>query len=210
VEIEDFEAMLIPQDEPSRDYVRISPAYLAIWELNRLAEVITLVGEDQRRWIDCIRALHLALVSALTEALSGSANIGALEPKKRGRAIDALNSGKLEDIPDGPIMNLADLMNTARSDEGFPWDDRLRLSVHEEEAFDCLVELRNAIDHPKATLRSEPVSNFALVVQGVTPIVLRVLAAVWHRYESDDLERTKEQVDAILETATEVLDSYRE
>lgn len=101
IESSDFEDLLgtrIPPAPGDAMFVHISPRVTCVGQAQRCAEHLGAARSDPQRLVDTVRCGHLALMAGLTEALSGSAGIGAFSEKLAGEHLEFMRG----DRPDMP------------------------------------------------------------------------------------------------------------
>lgn len=182
--------------KPSPDWVTIDAERLAIAELERCAEHLEASDPDGYRLLEAIRCLHLSMVAAMTAALSGSASIGALSEKHRIKAIDAMNDGRWDDVPER-VMPYASLLDAVQQPGAMEWSQALQLTPTEKEACTNLNKSRERIDHPKQGSFSEVRAHLRAVCRDVSPIVARLMRSVSHHFEDADFSRAEAAIGRI-------------
>lgn len=175
---------------PNPEHVTVSCERLVVVQLQRCAEFISAADENGYWLLDAARALHLAMVAAMTAALSGSAGIGASPPKQRIKAIAAMNAGAWGDVPER-VMSYAELVEAIQTEGAMEWASALRLMQEEQEACAALNSLRERIDHPKTSTFSESRAEIRRVCALVAALVPRIMECVRHHFEEDDFNEVR-------------------
>jgi hypothetical protein len=114
-------------------YVHISPSLTCAAQTLRCAEHIEAAAADPQRLLDAIRCGHLALMAALTEALSGSAGIGAF---KDGSAVEHLKfmRGERPDMPGEWVLPFSDLFARVQEPGRLEFSPPLTFTADEAQA----------------------------------------------------------------------------
>lgn len=184
-----------------RGWISIEASSLTVSQLERCAEHLEAAWSDPYRLLDAIRTMHLAMVASLTEALSGSAGVGALEERYAVRALAALNAGEPPPMTER-VMHYGALLEAAQERGRLPWSDQpLVLTDDESRACAALEGDRHLIEHPKPTTWSLATADLRWIVVTVAPVVLRLIDAVSHHY-LDNRDQAVRAIDRIKAQAT--------
>jgi hypothetical protein len=141
------------EEEP---WVDVTPAMIALWAIERAAsEMYAAMTGDQSAWPFALTNADQALTAALVQAVSGTANVGALTPKVRARWDAWHENPRASSVPDpeqDQIAEFSELMKRAFG-EHIPEDDRidgqLWLSTADRECIALLHEFRGHLVHVK-------------------------------------------------------------
>lgn len=162
-------------------YVNISPALTCAAQTLRCAEHVEAAAADPQRLLDAVRCGHLALMAALTEALTGSAGIGAFDDKRAGEHLSFLR-GERADMPREFMLSFSQLFERVQEPDRLEFSDPLAFTDEETKAAAEMDRLRTLIDHPKPTYWSVEGATLTWVL-GLLPAVLeKCVGAAAHRY----------------------------
>lgn len=188
---------------PLRHYVEVTTRALAMLNLHDCKEQLERWKEEPLRLAQAAKSAHLALQAALTDALAGSAGIGAYSPKLRAAYLayfEASRDGEAA-APEGDyVMRFDDLL--ARAME---WSGRkLEVSPDELKALDRLTFVRHRVEHPR------PHHHFIepLFIAQTLPVAARLtfdlLDIASHHYEDGEREAIEATVAAITALCAEI------
>jgi hypothetical protein len=185
-------------------YVHISPYLICAGQALRCAEHIEAAAADRQRLLDAIRCGHLAVMAALTEALSGTEGIGAFPDKKAAEHL-AFMRGERPDMPGEFTLTFSQLVERAQERGRMRFAERLICTDGEARALAELDRLRGLIDHPKPTYWSIEVRQVVAVLEYLPGLLDRCVAAARHRYQ----EGADTDVDEALTRVRAALPSVR-
>ncbi|WP_133255305.1 hypothetical protein [Phenylobacterium kunshanense] len=155
-------------------------------QAQRTAEHIEAAVTDPQRLVDAIRCAHLAFMAGLTEALSGSAGIGAFKDKLAGEHLKFLR-GERADMPSEHTLHFAELFEWAQDPDRMEWG-AIPFTEDEKQAAAELDGLRGLIDHPKPTHWSVEPGQLVKVLGFVPKLLEKCVAAAFHHYVDGDGE----------------------
>lgn len=193
--------------DPLADYVEITPRSLAIINLSDCKNHLECWRTEPLRLALAAKSVHLALQSALIDALAGSANIGAYEPKLQAAYLSYFEESRESDVPPPKgdrIMTFPDLLARAM-EHPMEWSGRkLEVTEDEFEALQKLTFVRHHVEHPRPRFHFvEP-----LYIAATLPIAARVtrdlLDVVGHHYKAHERERVEECLVAISNLCSEI------
>ncbi|MCJ8189895.1 hypothetical protein [Sphingomicrobium aestuariivivum] len=138
------------------------------------------------RLAQAAKSAHLALQSALIDALAGSASIGAYDEKLRSQYLSYFENTRagLADLPKSDrVMSFNRLLAKA-TEQPMEWSGRsLEVSDDERDALERLSFLRDRIEHPRPdTWLIEP-QFISLTLPVAARLTLRLLDERSHHYE---------------------------
>lgn len=155
-------------------------------QAERTAEHVEGAITDPQRLVDAIRCAYLALMAGLTEALSGSAGIGAFKDKLAGEHLKFMR-GERADVPGEHTLHFADLFQRAQDPNRMEWG-AIPFTEDEKRAVAALDDLRSLIDHPKATHWSVEACQLIEVLSFVPQLLEKCVTAAFHHYVDGDSE----------------------
>jgi hypothetical protein len=170
-------------------YVHISARQTCVQQAERTAEHIEEAVIDQQRLVDAVRCAHLAFMAGLTEALSGSAGIGAFKDKLAGEHLKFLR-GERADMPGEHTLHFADLFEWAQDPDRMEWG-AIPFTEDEKGAVAELDGLRGLIDHPKPTHWSVEPAQLVKVLGFVPKLLEKCVAAAFHHYVDGEGEKVQ-------------------
>lgn len=181
---------------PEPRFVSINPEVLATIQLEDcLAELESAKAKPVRVLLSA-KALHGALVAALTAALAGSAGVGAYEPKMRERFLSFLQNNRqgLAELPMPlRVMQVSKLLERACEPGGIEWRlEPLVCSERDRELIDKLTFIRDDLEHPKPILNSFEAAWVLEAFPVAVRLTLECLEAVQHHLEEDELQRLQQ------------------
>lgn len=192
---------------PLRHYVEVTTRALAMLNLRDCKEQLERWKEEPLRLAQAAKSAHLALQAALTDALAGSAGIGAYSPKLRAAYLayfEASRDGEATSPEGDYVMRFDDLLAQAM-EHPMEWSGRrLEVSPDELKALDRLTFIRHRVEHPR------PHHHFIepLFIAQTLPVAARLtfdlLDVVSHHYEKGEREAIEAIVDAIAALCAEI------
>lgn len=198
---------LTPTEDPLAHYVEVTPRALAILNLNDCRQQLEGWIEEPLRLAQAAKSAHLALQAALTDALAGSAGIGAYAPKLRSEYLanfEESRDGEATPPRGDRVMHFNDLLARAM-EHPMEWCGRaLEVSVDEIAALDRLTFIRHRIEHPR------PISHFiepmfiALTLPVAAQLTLQLLDVCYHYYEDGEREAVVASVSGITATCAKI------
>lgn len=168
-------------------YIHISARQTCLQQAERTAEHLEAAVTDPQRLVDAIRCAHLAVMAGLTEALSGSAGIGAFNDKLAGEHLKFMR-GERANMPGDHTLRFADLFEWVQDPDRMEWG-AIPFTEDEKKAGAELDNLRGLIDHPKPTHWSVDPSQLINVLRFVPELLEKCTAAAFHHYVDGEGER---------------------
>lgn len=137
------------------------------------------------------------MVSAMTEALSGTAGVGALTPSSARMALERLNTrtGGVAFVE--RMLTFRSLLDAIEVPGRMEWSQPLGLTISEIEDAHRLDGYRGDVEHPKATTWGFDVVDLHRVLAATAPITRRLIDAVPHHYSLDQRMDADRSVSAI-------------
>lgn len=173
-------------------YVHISPRQTCVQQSERTAEHVEAASSDPQRLVDAIRCAHLALMAGLTEALSGSAGIGAFGDKLAGQHLKFMR-GERPDMPEEYTRPFLELFEWAQAPDRMEWG-AIVFTDDEKRAVAELDYFRTLIDHPKPTHWSVEPAQLVSVLTFLPALLEKCVGAATHRYLGGDGEAVESAV----------------
>lgn len=193
-------------DDPSVEldqfsgYVEVTPRSLSVLYLSDCLSHLRNWSTTRLRLAQAAKSAHLALHSALTDAVAGSAGLGAFKPELREKYLTFLEESRAREVEppqDDFVMSFEKLLSQTLSSP-LEWTRRkIILSVEEAEAIKRLTFIRHRIEHPR------PISHFieptfiALTLPVAARLTLDLLDECSHHYlegERDSVHETVRQI----------------
>ena len=176
-------------------YVHVTPESISVLCVSDCLEQLERSAAIPNRLALAAKSAHLALQSALTAALAGTANIGAHPPKIREQYLSYLNN-RDESTTARPtvdrVMSFVELLETATS-TALEWRQRpLEISDDQKRLVDRLTKIRHDVEHPKQMLHSIEPAYIKATLPVAIALTIELLADVFHHLEEGDLDRLRE------------------
>ena len=164
--------------------MNIAPRLTCVAQTLRCAEHLEAALADPQRLLDAIRCGHLALMAAMTEALAGSAGVGAFSEKLAGEHLKYLR-GESASMPGEFTLSFPQLFERMQQAGRLEFSEPLHFTDNETKAASKIDRLRALIDHPKPTYWSVETDELTWAL-GVFPDILeKCVGAARHRYLDD-------------------------
>jgi hypothetical protein len=170
-------------------FAGITPHRLAALSLCRAADGLAQVDADSTVWFFVILDLHRALYSALIDALSGSAGIGAYSSKLQAEWSNWFEASRTD--PDLPppvgnfVMHFDDLL--ARAEQG----DLKLLTPQQREDIVNLNQLRDNLEHVKPETWYLKIAGLPRICASAAAAFAVLLESFHYHLDENELERTK-------------------
>lgn len=173
-------------ESPLAHYVEVTPRLLAMISLHDCEEQLERAKAEPMRLAQAAKSAHLALQSALIDALAGSASIGAYDDKLRAQYLayfQDTRAGFAELPKSDRVMSFNKLLAKAM-EHPMEWSGRkLEVSDDELKALERLAFLRDRIEHPRPdTWLIEPLF-IALTLPVAARLTVELLDECHHHYE---------------------------
>ncbi|HMS21494.1 hypothetical protein [uncultured Sphingorhabdus sp.] len=138
--------------DPLAHYVEVTPRSLAVLNLFNVKDHLERWRTEPLRLALAAKSAHLALQSALTDALAGSANIGAYEPKLQAAYLlyfEESPEGEVSPPKGDRIMSFPYLLAKAM-EHPMEWSGcSLEVTDNELDALHKLTFVRHHVEHPR-------------------------------------------------------------
>lgn len=186
----------------------VEPRALAMLCLRDCEEQLRRVDDEPLRLVQAAKSAHLALQSALIEALAGSANIGAYDEKLRAKYLayfEASRGGKAPYPASDRVMSFNQLLAKAM-EHPMEWSGRkLEVTRDELAALEQLTMVRDRVEHPRpdSHIIAPPFITATLPV--AARLTLGLLDVCGHRYE----EGERSSVEATIAAITNLCDKIK-
>lgn len=180
-------AELMTANGDSGLYLRITSEDLVVQQLERCAEHWRAAAEDPMRLLDCVRCAHLALISAMTAALNGSAGVGALRKSSRESVLAWINTGTGRFVEQ--TMSFPELLAEVQKPDALEWGAPMMLTAEQKDEAAYLDWLRKQIDHPKPTTWSVPIADTRSAILACVELVQPLMERAKHHYDADASQR---------------------
>lgn len=195
------------EHDPLGHYVEVTPRALAMLNLRDCKEQLERWKEEPLRLAQAAKSAHLALQAALTDALAGSAGIGAYGPKLRAAYLayfEASRDGEATP-PDGDyVMRFDDLLARAM-EHPMEWSGRnLEVSPEELKALDRLTFVRHRVEHPRPQFHFVEPLFIAQTLPVAARLTFDLLDVCAHHYEEGERAGVEAAVAAITALCTEI------
>lgn len=132
-------------------HVEVTTRAISIFNLKECEQQLRNWGHEPLRLVHAAKAAHLSLQSALTDALAGTAGIGAYNKKTRKAYLEYFNkTGDADAKPptDSYVMNFTDLLARATSTPLEMTGKPLAVTPEERTALKRLTHIRHSMEHP--------------------------------------------------------------
>ena len=187
-------------DDTLGHWVEVTPRALAIHNLNDCKEQLERWREKPLKLAQAAKSVHLAMQAALTDALSGSAGIGAFDDRLRAKYLTYFEKSREGDAisPDNDrVLRFEDLLERA-IEHPMEWSgQRLEISPDEIEKLSRLTSVRDRVEHPRpGTFLVEP-RYIAQLLPVAARLTLKLLDVCIHHYDEGDREFVQTTVTAV-------------
>lgn len=195
------------EHDPLGHYVEVTPRRLSMLNLRDCKEQLERWKEEPLSLAQAAKSAHLALQAALTDALAGSAGIGAYDDKLRAAYLayfEASRDGEATPPKSDYVMRFDDLLARAM-EHPMEWSGKkLEVTPDELMALDRLTHVRHRVEHPR------PQHHFIepLFIAQTLPVAARLtfdlLDVCSHHYEEGERDGVAATVAAIAELCAEI------
>lgn len=179
-----------PSEDPLAHYVELTPRALAILNLRDCKEQLERWKEEPLRLAQAAKSAHLAMQAALTDALAGSANVGAYDDRLRAAYLayfEEPHDGDRTPPKGDRVMSFPKLLARAM-EHPMEWSGRkLEISPDEMKALDRLTFVRHQVEHPRPAFHFIEPLFIAMTLPIAARLTFELLDVCWHHY--DDGER---------------------
>lgn len=200
----DWEALLrgegdegASEDDPLANYVLATPKAIAILNLCDCKEQLERWEQEPLRLAQAAKSVHLAMQAALTDALAGSAGIGAYDDKQIGEWLKAYEASRTDPrvkLPKGRVMPFSQLLQKAIR-QPLDWTrEKLKVTADEQALLKKLTHVRHSIEHPHPESHFIEPRFIGQTLPVAARLTERLLAECAHHY----LEGERETVGALV------------
>jgi hypothetical protein len=170
------------------EYATITPHQLAALSLCRAADAVPQAADNSTVWFFVILDLHRALYSALIDALSGSAGIGAYEDELQAEWSNWFEASRTNPDLAAPVGNFVQRFNQLlkRAQKG-----TLKLTPEQRADIVKLNELRGNLEHVKPETWCLEIAGLPRICASATAAFAVLLETFHFRLDENELERTK-------------------
>lgn len=161
-------------------FVHISPCVTCVGQAQRCAEHLEAAKSDPQRLVDAVRCGHLAVMAGLTEALRGSAGIGAFSDKLAVEHLEFIR-GDRTDMPGEFTRPFLELFAWAQDANRMEYG-AIEFTPEEQRAASEIDRFRTLIDHPKPTFWSVESRQLVDSLEFLPGIIEKCVASAFHRY----------------------------
>ena len=188
-------------------YVEVTPRGLAMLNLRDCEEQLERWQGVPLRLAQAAKSAHLAMQAALTDALAGSAGIGAYDDDLRTAYLayfDASREGQATPPKGDFVLPFPKLLARAM-EHPMEWSGRkLEVSADEMKALDRLTYVRHRVEHPRPEFHFIEPLFIALTLPVAARLTLELLDVCWHHYEEGERAEVEACVAAIVSSCAMV------
>jgi hypothetical protein len=171
-------------------FVSVTPEQVALLQLEDCCERLDRVQQEPLQLLQAAKALHTAMVAALTAALAGSSGTGAYQDKVKERWLRFLESEReaiaAVDLP-RRVLSSGGLLERACQQQAIEWlPAGLTCSPDERDLIDRLTFIRDEFEHPKPGLNSFEQRWVAVTFPAAASITHQALHVVAHHIDNID------------------------
>jgi hypothetical protein len=193
--------------DPLGHYVEVTPRRLAMLNLRDCKEQLERWKEEPLRLAQAAKSAHLAMQAALTDALAGSAGIGAYDDKLRAAYVaylDASRDGEAKPPKSDYVMRFDDLLARAM-EHPMEWSgQKLEVSADEMQALDRLTHVRHRVEHPRPQFHFIEPLFIAQTLPVAARLTFDLLDVCSHHYEEGERASVDATVAAITVLCAEI------
>lgn len=193
--------------DPLGHYVEVTPRRLAMLNLRDCKEQLERWKEEPLRLAQAAKSAHLAMQAALTDALAGSASIGAYDDKLREAYLayfEASRDGEATPPESDRVMSFPKLLARAM-DHPMEWSGKkLEVSGDEMKALDRLSHVRHRVEHPRPQFHFIEPLFIAQTLPIAARLTLDLLDVCWHHYDEGERDGVAATVAAITALCAEI------
>jgi hypothetical protein len=196
-----------PEEDVLAQYVEVTPRALAMLNLRDCKEQLDRWKSDRLRLAQAAKSAHLALQAALTDALAGSAGVGAYDDKLRAAYLayyDEAGAGEAMPPKSDYVMRFDDLLTRA-IEHPMEWSGKtLKVSADEREALKRLTIIRHRVEHPRPQFHFIEPRFIAQTLPVAARLALDLLDVCFHRYEGGERDAVVSSVADISATCAQI------
>jgi hypothetical protein len=195
------------EHDPLGHYVEVTPRALAMLNLRDCKEQLERWKEEPLRLAQAAKSAHLAMQAALTDALAGSAGIGAYSNKLRAAYLayfEASRDGDATAPTSDYVLRFDDLLARAM-EHPMEWSGRnLEVSPEELKALDRLTFVRHRVEHPRPQFHFIEPLFIAQTLPVAARLTFDLLEVCAHHYEEGERAGVQAMVAAIAARSAEI------
>ena len=196
-----------PGDDRFAHYAEVTPRALAMLNLRDCEEQLERWKEEPLRLAQAAKSVHLAMQAALTDALAGSAGIGAYSDELRAEYLayfEESRSGEATPPKGDFVLSFPKLLARAM-EHPMEWSGRkLEVSPDELKALNRLTYVRHRVEHPRPQFHFIEPLFIALTLPVAARLTLELLDVCWHHYKDGERARVESSVAAISALCAEI------
>lgn len=203
----DASAEQTPGEDPLAHYVEVTPRALARLNLQDCKDQLERWQEEPLRLAQAAKSAHLAMQSALTDALAGSAGIGAYDDDLRAAYLAYFEESRNGEAtpPKGDFVLPFPKLLARAIEHPMEWSGRkLEVSLDEMKALDRLTYVRHRVEHPRPQFHFIEPLFIALTLPVAARLTLELLDVCWHHYEDGERAAVEASVAAITSICAEI------
>jgi hypothetical protein len=187
-----------PGENPLANYVEVTPRRIAVFNLRDCREQLERFKEEPLRLAQAAKSAHLALQASLTDALTGSAGIGAYSNSVQAQFLKYF-AGNAEHPTNLRVLGFAQLLERAK-ERPMEWSGRtLDVSNAESIALKRLTSIRDSVEHAHPHFHFIEPLFIALTLPVAARLTLQLLDVRAHHY--DDGQRVAVEACVVAITA---------
>ena len=194
-------------EDPLGHYVEVTPRALAMLNLRDCKEQLERWEAEPLRLAQAAKSVHLAIQAALTDALAGSAGIGAYNDDLRAAYLayfDEACDGEAKPPERDFVLPFSKLLARARECP-MEWSGRkLEVSPDEVNALDRLTYVRHRVEHPRPEFHFIEPQFIAQTLPVAARLTLELLEIGGHHYEEGERAAVESAVTAISALCAEI------
>lgn len=196
-----------PGEDPLAHYAEVTPRALAMLNLRDCKEQLERWREEPLRLAQAAKSAHLAMQAALTDALAGSAGIGAYSDELRAEYLAYFEDSRDGEAtpPKGDFVLPFPKLLARAMEHPMEWSGRkLEVSPDELKALDRLTYVRHRVEHPRPQFHFIEPLFIALTLPVAARLTLELLDVCWHHYEEGERATVESFVAAISALCAEI------
>ena len=194
-------------EDPLAHYVEVTPRALAMLNLHDCKEQLERWKHEPLRLAQAAKSAHLAMQAALTDALAGSAGIGAYSDELRAAYLAYFEQSRDGDAtpPRGDFVLPFPKLLARAMEHPMEWSGRkLDVSPDEIKALERLSYVRHHVEHPRPQFHFIEPLFIALTLPVAARLTLELLDVCWHHYEDGERAAVESSVAEIASLCAEI------
>lgn len=192
---------------PLSHYVEVTPRALAILNLRDCKEQLERWNDEPLRLAQAAKSAHLAMQAALTDALAGSAGIGAYNDDLRAAYLAYFEESRDGEAtpPKGDFVLPFPKLLARAMEHPMEWSGRkLEVSADEMKALDRLTYVRHRVEHPRPQFHFLEPLFIAQTLPVAARITFDLLDVCAHHYEEGERPAVEATVSVIAALCREI------